>query len=93
MPPTKQTAKACVGSWKDHKPSSRTEHALPNSNSGMNRQPNKHTSMSVLSFDITYHFSPDFFVYWIENRSNHRLALEHLESSGTKIMMWGPIVR
>ena len=31
-------------------------------------------------------------LHWIEKKSSHGCALEYLESSGTKIMMCGPIV-
>ena len=50
--------------------------------------------MSRFIFDCTLHFSPGLFLFpWIEKRSSHGRALEHLESSGTKIMMRGPVVR
>ena len=44
--------------WEVHKPNSRTEHALPNSNSDKIRQHKKHASMSERARFLQYHLSP-----------------------------------
>ena len=53
----------------------------------------------MLCLDNNYHFFPLFvfppssLLHWIEKRSSHGCLLEHLESSFTKIIIGGPIVR
>ena len=57
--------------------------------------------MSMLCFENTYWSFQDafFFVlfccllHWMEKWSCHGDALEHLESSGTKSVLGGPLVR
>ena len=56
-------------------------------------QLNKHTCMSMLPFNDTYHFSQFFFCFIGRRKGfGHRCILDHLESSGTKIMMSGTAV-
>ena len=68
-------------------------------NSGKNLQPNRHAGISVFGFDAICYYLPFvclFVVYWIEKQSNRGHALEHLESSGTKIkivMFCVPVMR
>ena len=64
-----------------HIPNNRTKHALNNSNSDRNCQPNKNASMSVLGFTAFTSFC-QFFVclfvclfHWIEKQSCCRCAL------------------
>ena len=54
------------------------------------------TNVNIICLNDTYNFRqffPPFFSRWIEKLSHRGRLLEHLESSGTKIMMRGPIVR
>ena len=42
--------------------------------------------------DDTYPLLPVLGLHWIEKRSSRGRLLEHLESSGTRVMIWGSIV-
>ena len=74
-------------------PNRKIESTFPNSNSGKNF--NSHANMGMFAFTVLSLFA-SFFVclfHGVEKWSSREYALEYLDSSGTKIMMGGLIVR
>ena len=95
--------------WEVHKPNSRTDCASPNSNSDKNFQCFPPILIMVRIVNLINTFASTYSILMIlsnfsrfcsycllskmEKLSSRGLALEHLESSGTLVLMNGPNIR